>query len=79
MDSITNQLGLVAIGIFLLKETFSWFKDSAKEHDKLLQQNTMAIQRLTIKLEYLEKKLEVVTTLEKDLSALGQKIRGLSK
>ena len=69
-----------------LKELYSFHKktDSELKHalDKLketIQQNTMAVVKLTVEMEHLQKRTEVIPELSKDLSALGEKVRSMGK
>lgn len=75
MTDLTNTAALVAIIVFLLKEIVTWFKNERKDHAKALHENTLAVTRLTIQIEHLERQVRVIPELEKDVAALGAKLR----
>lgn len=84
-EDLITSTALVAVIIFLFKELWGLFKTKGEKQesktDKLveaLQANTMAIQTLTIRLDHMEKRLEVVPGLEKDIAKIGQKIRDMN-
>ena len=67
---------------FLMKLVWDRFRgDSEKAESKLdkltnaLQENTLAISRLEVKMELMTKAIDLVPELERDLNKLGQKIR----
>ena len=85
-EEITPLAVLFAVSLFLLKEIWGFFKHKEDSHesktDKLvdaIQQNTIAITTLTVRMEYLERKLQALPSLEKDVSALGQKVRDMTQ
>jgi CII-binding regulator of phage lambda lysogenization HflD len=73
---------LSALGLFLLKEFFNFIKGKEKEIAKALNENTFAIQKLTIQLEIMEKKLDEKTQqipeLKRDIDGLGKKVRSMA-
>jgi hypothetical protein len=85
-EKLTPVAALMAIALFLFKELFAMFKknDDKKETkiDKLidaLQHNTIAITTLTIRMEHVEKRIDLIPELERDLNKIGSKLRDITK
>lgn len=85
-EEFTPMAVLLAVSLFLLKEIWSFFKTKETHNesktDKLveaIQQNTLAVTRLTVRMELLEKRIELVPAIQNDLAKLGQKVRDMSK
>lgn len=72
-------INLGALCLFILKEIFNWAKDAETKLKDAMIQNTLAVHRLTVKLEFIEKRLESVPEIRKDLDGLGEKVRSLVK
>ena len=77
-EQVTTAAVIIALGTFALKELYSIFRDNNKEHVKALAENTLAIAKLTVKLDFLEKRLEELPELRKDLDNLGAKLRSVA-
>lgn len=75
MDDITKWGWMGAAGLFLVKELFQWMKGSTKEHMQLMQQNTLAIVELKVRIEYLSKQLDLLPKLAKDVDQAHKAIR----
>jgi hypothetical protein len=86
IKELTPMAAIIVIAVFLVKGMFELFKNkdarAESKTDRLieaLQTNTIAVTALTVRMEYLEKKLEAIPGIEKDLAKLGQKVRDISK
>lgn len=70
--------GLVgAILGFALKELFTAMKGDTKKNTEATQQNTHAIIELKIRLEHLNKSIDMIPKMKKDIDALHDKVRHL--
>lgn len=83
---LTPMAAIIAISIFLVKGLLDLFKrretHNESKTEKLIDAitlNTTAVQLLTLRMDYLEKKLNSIPEIEKDLAKLGQKVREMSK
>lgn len=83
---LTPIAAIIVIAVLLVKGLLDLFKD--KQHnnesktEKLidaLQQNTIAVTALTVRMEHMEKRIDVIPELQKDLAQLGQKVRDIAK
>ena len=66
-------LGMVII--YFLKKRDKAFD----EHERALRENTLALVKLTVQIEFLTKASARVEVLEHDLNQLGEKVRNLSQ
>lgn len=75
-----KEYGILAcLALFILKESFGWFKTSTKEHIKAIQENTIAISELKVHLKYLSERLERLPSLEYDVDEAHKAIRELKQ
>ena len=49
------------------------------EHEKALRENTLALVKLTVQIEFLTKASARVEVLEHDVNQLGEKVRNMSQ
>jgi len=73
-ETLTQGAVLFSLGMFVLEKVWSMLSNKSKA----LTENTLAITKLTIKMEYLDKKLDEVGEIKRDLDKLGQKVRDIS-
>lgn len=78
-DGIGLTAALAALTVFLLKEIWGWIKDTNKAHTAALNQNTLAVVKLTCKLELLEEKVDLIPEMKRDLDGLGAKLRNMNE
>jgi len=78
LNQLTVPAFLAAAGLFIANQVWSFVTNEKRQLTDALQQNTLALHRLTVKLEFLEKKIEVIPSIEKDLDGLGRKVREMS-
>lgn len=72
-----EALTLGAVTMILIKELFSLASDKHRKNTKALEMNTHAIIRLQSELEHLQKMIERVPKIEKDLNEAHYKLRTL--
>lgn len=64
-----------ALGVVLLREFISIFKDSYRKNNESLQQNTLAIVRLECGLKALSDKIDIIPKLKQDVDSAHDRIR----
>lgn len=83
MDNLTKNITFGAIALIVLKEVASFLKEmfsnQHKKNTEALERNTLAIIELKVKLEFLQKALDKLPELERDLSVAHSKIRNLQE
>lgn len=79
MKDLLDNLGLMAIALFILKETWDWFKGSAKEHLKAIKENTIAVIRLEERIKMLTERTDKIPKMEKDINEAHFKLRFLTE
>lgn len=70
---------IVGLFVFVLKDIYVSQKDKNKELVKSMDALNTAVTRLTVQMEYLEKKIELIPEMEKDINGLGQKLRAMEQ
>lgn len=70
-DQITQGAIFFTLAMFILDKVWNIFNSK----NKALVENTLAVTRLTIKMEYLEEKLDEIGEIKRDLDKLGSKVR----
>lgn len=70
-DQITQGAIFFTLSMFILDKVWNIFNSK----NKALVENTLAVTRLTIKMEYLEEKLDEIGEIKRDLDKLGSKVR----
>lgn len=65
--------GVGILALWIIKEAFSDYKGMKKA----LNENTLAITKLTVEFNNFQKRTEKIPEMEKDLNALGSKVRGM--
>ena len=73
-ESMTQGAVLFSLGMFVVEKVYSMLSNK----NKLLAENTLALTKLTIKMEYLEKKLDEVGEIRRDVDKLGAKVRDMA-
>ena len=76
----------VIIALWALKAIYNTFKTKDSERDSALvalnttmHEVTLAVTKLTVQMEYLNRSMEKLPSMEKDISAIGEKVRRLDK
>ena len=65
------------LGVFLVKELWSLFKNSYKENTKALQETTLAITELKVELKHINEKLADMPKMKRDIDVAHELIRQL--
>lgn len=79
MDDLSKYGLTGALVLFAIKEIISVFKNSTRENTRMLQEATLAIVELKVRLEMLSKQLEALPKLTKDIDYAHQAIRQINK
>lgn len=79
MEKLTLTTALAALGLFLSKTLFDIFRNNQKELTVAINELKLSVVRLTIKLDLLERRLDQLASLEKDVNAIGHKLRSLQE
>lgn len=67
-----------ALVIFLIKDIYFGMKDKNKDLVSSMQQLHMAITKLTVQMEYLEKKIEMIPLLQQEIDILQRRVMDFS-
>ena len=76
----------VIVALWGLKAIYNSFKEKESDRDAALialnttmHENTLAVTKLTVQMEYLNKSIERLPEMEKDINSIGEKVRRMQK
>ena len=80
---MTESLTLGAIFLIVIKEVASFIRDTfssqQKQNTQAMQENTLAIVELKVELKFIQRALEKLPEIEKDINVAHQKIRAIEQ
>jgi flagellin-specific chaperone FliS len=75
-----NQIVIVsALGFLVIKEVISMLFDRHKKNTEALEKNTIAMVKLETKIEHLQKAIDILPKMQKDIDEAHSKLRILTK
>jgi hypothetical protein len=78
--SDANQIVIVsALGFLVIKEVVAMLFDRHKKNTEALEKNTLAMVKLETKIEHLQKAIDTLPKIQKDIDEAHSKLRQLTK